>query len=93
MTSFLSILLLAALCMSVLVMGCVRALAEASLSSARAPMPLKEWLWELGVIYLAYLVLYYSAGYFIAWQNPEVPAFYGSLGCSAFPPANGEHLS
>jgi hypothetical protein len=43
-------------------------------------MPLKEWLWKLGVIYLAYLVLYYTAGYFIAWQNPEVRAFYGAPG-------------
>ena len=43
-------------------------------------MSIKEWLWKLGVIYIAYLVLYYSAGYFIAWQNPEVRAFYGSPG-------------
>jgi hypothetical protein len=45
-----------------------------------APMPLKESLWKLGVIYVAYLVLYYTAGYFIAWQNPELRAFYGSPG-------------
>ncbi len=51
-----------------------------SASAEIAPMPLKEWLWKLGVIYIAYLVLYYSAGYFIAWQNPEVRAFYGSPG-------------
>ena len=43
-------------------------------------MPLKEWLWKLGVIYIAYLVLYYLAGYFIAWQNPELRAFYGAPG-------------
>jgi hypothetical protein len=43
-------------------------------------MPLKEWLWKLGVIYLVYLVLYYTAGHFIAWQNPDVRAFYGSPG-------------
>jgi hypothetical protein len=43
-------------------------------------MPLKAWLWKLGLIYLAYLVLYYATGYFIAWQNPEVRAFYGSPG-------------
>jgi hypothetical protein len=44
------------------------------------PMPLMEWLWKLGVIYLVYLLVYYLAGYFIAWQNPEVRAFYGSPG-------------
>ena len=45
-------------------------------------MSFKEWLRKLGVIYLAYLVLYYTAGYFIAWQNPEVRAFYGSPGAA-----------
>lgn len=44
------------------------------------PMPITEWLWKLGVIYLAYLAMYYLAGYFIAWQNPELRAFYGSPG-------------
>jgi hypothetical protein len=44
------------------------------------PMPLKEWLWKLGVIILAYLTLYHLAGYFIAWQNPEVRAFYNQPG-------------
>lgn len=43
-------------------------------------MPIMEWLWKLGIIYITYLVLYYMAGYFIAWQNPEVRAFYGSPG-------------
>jgi hypothetical protein len=40
-----------------------------------APMPLKEWLWKLAVIVVAYWILYHLAGYFIAWQNPEVRAF------------------
>ena len=63
---------------AVLVMRRVRATESAS--SEIAPMSLKEWLWKLAVIYIAYLVLYYMAGYFIAWQNPAVRAFYGSPG-------------
>ena len=43
-------------------------------------MPAAQWLWKLGAIALAYVVLYWSAGYFIAWQNPELRAFYGSPG-------------
>lgn len=66
--------------LAVLVMGRVKAPANATPSPIITPMPFKEWLWKLGVIYLAYLVLYYAAGYFIAWQNPEVRAFYGSPG-------------
>ena len=65
---------------AVLMMGRMRPLGREKVSPAILPMPLKEWLWKLGVIYLAYLVLYYTAGYFIAWQNPEVRAFYGSPG-------------
>jgi hypothetical protein len=65
---------------AVLVMGRVRAPARETASSEIAPMSLKEWFWKLGVIYIAYLVLYYTAGYFIAWQNPQVRAFYGSPG-------------
>lgn len=45
-----------------------------------APMHFSEWLWRLGVICIAYLVLYFTAGYFIAWQNPDVRAFYGAPG-------------
>jgi hypothetical protein len=66
--------------LAVMVMGRFRAPKREEVSPETAPMPLKEWLWKLGLIYLAYLVLYYAAGYFIAWQNPEVRAFYGSPG-------------
>ena len=65
---------------AVLIMGRVRATESDSVSPKIIPMSLKEWLWKLGVIYIAYLVLYYIAGYFIAWQNPEVRTFYGSPG-------------
>ena len=66
--------------LTVVVMGRFRPLANVTQSPEIAPMSIKEWLWKLGVIYIAYLVLYYAAGYFIAWQNPEVRAFYGSPG-------------
>jgi hypothetical protein len=39
-------------------------------------MPASQWVWKLAAITLAYLILYFSAGYFIAWQNPELRAFY-----------------
>jgi hypothetical protein len=40
----------------------------------------KEWVLKLVLIAMTYLVLYWSAGYFIAWQNPELRAFYGNPG-------------
>ena len=43
-------------------------------------MPFKQFLLKLGVIGIIYLVIYWLAGYYIAWQNPELRAFYGSSG-------------
>jgi hypothetical protein len=48
-------------------------------STARG-MPVLQWAWKLPVIALTYLILYWGAGYFIAWQNPDLRAFYGRPG-------------
>ncbi|MDH5360345.1 MAG: hypothetical protein OEX03_07260 [Gammaproteobacteria bacterium] len=39
-------------------------------------MPVQEWVWKLALIALAYLVLYFSFGFLIAWQNPELQQMY-----------------
>jgi len=39
-----------------------------------------QWTVKLIAIIVAYITLYWSAGYFIAWQNPSLRAFYGSPG-------------
>lgn len=49
-------------------------------SSSVIVMPASQWIWKLSLIAIAYLILYWCAGYFIAWQNPELRAFYGSPG-------------
>jgi len=66
--------------LAVLIMGRSRASKPEEVFPEIAPQPFKEWLWRFGLAYLAYLALYYAAGYFIAWQNPDVRAFYGSPG-------------
>ena len=43
-------------------------------------MPASQWAWKAALIAAAYVTLYWTAGYFIAWQNPELRAFYGSPG-------------
>lgn len=43
-------------------------------------MPLMQLVGKLIIIVVSYLVLYWCAGYYIAWQNPELRAFYGSPG-------------
>lgn len=43
-------------------------------------IPARQWAWKLGLGALLYLALYWLAGYFIAWQNPALRAFYGRPG-------------
>ncbi|MFT5168646.1 MAG: hypothetical protein ACI8P3_003891 [Saprospiraceae bacterium] len=43
-------------------------------------IPVKQLIWKLCVIAIVYIILYWSAGYYIAWQNPDLRAFYGSPG-------------
>jgi hypothetical protein len=35
-----------------------------------------EWVWKLGAVILLYELLYFGFGYFVAWRNPAVQAFY-----------------
>jgi hypothetical protein len=68
--------------LAVWILGKGRAPAEDAPNPALV-MPARQWIWKLAAIALAYLVLYWSAGYFIAWQNPELRAFYGQSGEAA----------
>ncbi len=65
--------------LAVWILGKGRATAETSPNLALV-MPAKQWIWKLAVIAVAYLILYWGAGYFIAWQNPELRIFYGQPG-------------
>ena len=56
---------------------------EGEAPEERTPIAAREWAWRLAVIAVAYVVLYWTAGYFIAWQNPELRAFYGQPGEAA----------
>lgn len=43
---------------------------------AVTPVP-RDWPWRLALIAIAYVILYFTFGYFIAWQNPAVRDYYG----------------
>ena len=49
-------------------------------TAATLKIPTKQLLGKVIAIALVYIVLYWGAGYFIAWQNPDLRAFYGSPG-------------
>lgn len=52
----------------------------------RLRMPGSEWAWKLAVIALVYVILYFTFGYFVAWQHPEVRAYYNGVDVGGFFP-------
>ena len=57
--------------------------AEGERAGDRAPAAASGWALRLAAIAVVYVVLYWTAGYFIALQNPELRAFYGQPGEAA----------
>jgi len=53
-------------------------------SASRLTMPASEWGWKLALIAIAYVTLYLSFGYFIAWRNPALRAYYGDVDPGSF---------
>ena len=47
-------------------------------------MPASTWLWKIAVICAAYVILYFTFGYFIAWRNPAVREYYGGTDPGSF---------
>jgi hypothetical protein len=70
--------------LAVLILGKRRADAVNAELNARLVMPTKEWAWKLAVIAIAYLILYFTFGYFIAWHNPVVRDYYGGSDAGSF---------
>lgn len=66
--------------LAVLVMGKVKEPVKPTDPMIPFLMPVKQWVLKIVAIAVAYVLLYWLAGYFIAWQNPELRAFYGSPG-------------
>jgi len=70
--------------LAVLILGKRKADVTNTEPNSRLIMPTREWAWKLTVIALAYLILYFTFGYFIAWQNPAVREYYGGIDAGGF---------
>jgi hypothetical protein len=70
--------------LAVLILGRRKAETANIEPKARLVMPASERAWKLAVIALPYLILYFTFGYFIAWQNPAVRAYYGGIDEGSF---------
>jgi len=63
--------------LAVLILGKARSQGNERAGDSRPKTPVAEWLLKLSLIVIAYLFLYFTFGYFIAWKNPAVREFYG----------------
>src|SRR5919106_6667479 len=63
--------------LAVLILGKIRSHAEGNTDEQQLRMPVSSWIARLAVIVIAYVVIYFTFGYFIAWKNAAVVAYYG----------------
>lgn len=70
--------------LAVLILGKWRQRELDAAPNLRLQMPLGEWLWKIAVIIVVYELLYFTFGYFVAWRNPAVQAYYGGTDPGSF---------
>lgn len=63
--------------LAVLILGKAKSRSNEISGDSRLKIPVSEWILKLSLIVVAYLFLYFTFGYFIAWKNPAVREFYG----------------
>ena len=69
---------------AVLVLGKTQPEQDGNERRSLLKMPASEWLVKLSTIVVAYLVLYFTFGYFIAWKSEAVRAYYGGIDPGSF---------
>ena len=70
--------------LAVLIMGKMRKVDEVE-SAAPLNLSAKEWAVRLSLLPVAYIVIYFIFGYFVAWQSPDVRLLYtGSTSIEPF---------
>jgi len=61
--------------LAVLLLGKIKP--QPNFEYSRLTMPARVWIAKLSLIVIAYIFLYFTFGYFIAWSSPAVRAYYG----------------
>jgi hypothetical protein len=70
--------------LAVAILGKMRKVISVESENLRLVITKNEWIWKLILIAAFYLFLYYFFGYFIAWKNPAVRAYYGGTDLGHF---------
>ena len=68
--------------LAVLILG--KAKSQATGSTERLKMPMRIWIAKSSLIVIAYVILYFTFGYFIAWRNAAVRDYYGGSDPGSF---------
>jgi len=63
--------------LAVLILGKAKSRAIRSDNDSNLDMTGGQWLTRLSIIVIAYVVIYFTFGYYVAWQNPAVRSYYG----------------
>jgi len=62
--------------LAVLILGKARGSESAGRPSLEK-IPTRDWVWKLSLIVVAYVIIYFTFGYFIAWRSAAVRSYYG----------------
>ena len=70
--------------LAVLILGKARRGKNTSSEQSRLTLLTGKWGLKLSLIVLAYVIIYFTFGYFIAWKNVAVQAYYGGSDSGSF---------
>ena len=63
--------------LAVLILGKARSHSNIGFADSRLKMTAVAWIAKLALIVILYVVIYFTFGYFVAWRNEAVVAYYG----------------
>jgi len=63
--------------LAVLILGKIRSRTREARNDSRWSTNLAAWIVRLSLIVVAYLIIYFTFGYFIAWKSEAVRSYYG----------------
>jgi hypothetical protein len=70
--------------LAVLIFGKARSRTNEEYAPTLLNMTANAWIAKLSLIAVAYVIVYFTFGYFIAWQSPAVRAYYGGGDTGSF---------
>ena len=70
--------------LAVFILGKAKSKPNQTPEHSRLKMPASTWIWKLALIVIAYVLIYFTFGYFIAWKNEALRAYYGGTDPGSF---------